>query len=84
MNNKAKVLSYLLAHGSVTTLEAIQKLHTTELRKWVSDLRAKGIPINDEWIEVLKADGSKARVKRYFLPHEVAELLRKHGDVVNV
>lgn len=77
MTDRIRVLVYMLEHGSITGIQAIHDLHTTELRKRVSELRQNGIPVKDEWLDVTRADGVKTRVKRYFLLYEVMEQYRR-------
>lgn len=79
MKDEIKILVYMFEHGGITVNEAKEHVHTTECRKCISNLRAKGIRVLDEWIPVTRADGVKTKIKRYFLPHEVMEQYRKDG-----
>lgn len=69
--SEQRVYKYLQAHKYITVNDAKEQLGTTELRKIVSDLRVKLIPlgytIDDVWIESFNRFGDKVRYKRYFL-----------------
>ena len=69
--SEQRVYKYLQTHKFITVNDAKEVLGTTELRKIVSDLRAKLIPlgytIDDVWTESFNRFGDKVRYKRYFL-----------------
>jgi len=62
-----KVLAYMINHGSITGTEAILRLHMTELRSRISELKNAGFPIEYKWEPHKNEDGTSGRHKRYFL-----------------
>ena len=63
---KQKILEYLMKPKTyLTTLDALKMFHTTELRKYIAELRSEGWPIKSEW---MYADDSDKRWKEYFIP----------------
>ena len=61
------VLAYIINNGSITGQDAIQHLHTTELRSRISEIRRAGFPIVSEYETAKRADGEAVRYKRYRL-----------------
>ena len=59
------LLEHLQSGRSITMLEAIRKYGVAHLPRRILDLKEAGHTITDEWIKVIKADGRKARVKKY-------------------
>lgn len=47
---KLRVLDYLESHGSITTMEAFQKLNVTRLAAQIFELERMGIPIDRETV----------------------------------
>lgn len=68
---RQKILSLLLSGEVLTTLTGNLLANTVDFRKAVSDLRRKGVKINDRW-DTNPNNGK--RFKRYFLD---AEYLKK-------
>lgn len=63
-----RILRYLATHRhGLTVVDAIAILGTTELRKAISNLRAKGHKIGDEWVSGVNRYGDEVKFKRYFL-----------------
>ncbi|MBO5970952.1 MAG: helix-turn-helix domain-containing protein [Clostridia bacterium] len=62
-----RVLAYLTRHGSITPLEAIDKLGVTRLGARVYDLKKRGHRIDSEMISVANRFGEVCRVKAYSL-----------------
>lgn len=58
------VLEALVDGDQLTTLTALQKFRTLELRKIISDLRAVGVPVGDRWAV---NPATRKRFKVYFL-----------------
>ena len=69
MTLERAVLNYMTDYGSITTLDGI-KIGTVDLRKIISELRGKGVPIGDRWEEGINRYGAKTRYKRYYLIKE--------------
>ena len=68
MTTSNRILNYLANNpGGLTVKECIDILHTTELRKCVSDLRRKGFDISSIYEYGLNSYGDRIRYKRYFL-----------------
>lgn len=65
-----KVLDFMKQEGSITVKTCEQKLGTTELRKFISNLRDRGYNIGDVLEEGLNRFGIPTRWKRYFLLQE--------------
>ncbi len=69
MNKKEEILQYMKEHGSISERDAYRDLHITSLRSRISELRAMGINIDDEYY-MDERNGS--RYKRYFLREETS------------
>lgn len=63
-SNKVKILNYLLTGKSLTRVEAIKHEFGMDLSTRISELRADGVKIGDEYI-----DGKKLQ-KRYFMTQD--------------
>lgn len=61
------ILDYIKKHKSITPFEAYDKLGCTKLATRISELRAKGIKIQDVWKEDFNRYGNKVRYKKYFI-----------------
>lgn len=62
-----RILDYLAEHGSITPIEALNKLGVFRLASRISDLRRKGYDFDAEMVTVENMWGEKCRVKRYSL-----------------
>ena len=62
-----RILDYLAEHGSITQIEALNKLGVLRLASRISDLRRKGYDFDSVMITVRNQWGEKCRVKRYSL-----------------
>ena len=60
------VIDFIKDNGSITTLQAFG-IGVARLASRVFDLRAKGVPIKSELVEVENRKGEKCRVARYWL-----------------
>jgi len=65
-----RIIEYLDSYGSITQLEALNKLGIMRLASRISDLRRKGYQIDSEMDIVTNRYGEKCRVKRYSLRKE--------------
>ena len=63
-SNKVKILNYLLTGKSLTRVEAIKHEFGMDLSTRISELRADGVKIGDEYI-----DGKKLQ-KRYYMTQD--------------
>lgn len=70
LTQNQRLLDYLDIHGSVTQIEALNKLGIMRLASRVSDLRKKGYQIDGKMDIVTNRYGEKCRVKRYSLGRE--------------
>lgn len=66
MAQKDRILKYMEVHGSITQREAIY-LGCYRLSARMFDMRAEGIPIITDMIEVKSTDGTTARIASYRL-----------------
>ena len=51
LNNRNKIRALMLTGVRVTTMSILFTIGTSELRKYLSDLRKEGLIIRDKWIE---------------------------------
>lgn len=70
LTQNQRLLDYLASHGSVTQIEALNKLGIMRLASRVSDLRKKGYQIDSKMDMVTNRYGEKCRIKRYSLRKE--------------
>ena len=61
-----RVFDYIVENGSITSLEAIQKLGETRISARIFELKDKGVPIASEYIKVTNRFGESRNVKKYF------------------
>lgn len=61
-----QVLDYLMAYGSITTLEAYERLGITRLSGRIYDLRKEGHDIKGDPVEVETRSGGTTTVTRYY------------------
>lgn len=61
------ILDYIKKHKSITPFDAYERLGCTKLATRISELRAKGIKIQDVWQESYNRFGDKVRYKKYFI-----------------
>lgn len=66
---EAKIKAKLEAGKQLTVLGIFNELRTFELRKFLSNLRAKGIPVKDKW-ETNELTGKRFKV--YWLDRTAA------------
>ena len=62
-----RILNHLAENGSITQIEALNKLGVLRLASRISDLRRKGYDFDSEMVTVRNQWGEKCRVKRYSL-----------------
>ena len=70
MTQNEMILAYLKEHGSITQLSALRDLGVMRLASRISDLRKKGIKIEDRAEVVKTRYGGETRIKRYRLAEE--------------
>lgn len=61
-----EIIDFLRKYGSITTMQAFS-IGIARLASRVYDLRAKGVPIKSELVEVVNHKGEKCHVSRYWL-----------------
>lgn len=67
-NTQMKRLLKLFKTNPTLTVQSInEKLPLNSPRKVISDLRAKGVPIKDRYIENVNADGIWTHFKEYWI-----------------
>ena len=64
---QSRVMKYLQDFGSITTLQAFVDLGESRLSARIWELKAHGIKIDSEMIEVENRFHEKRHVKRYFI-----------------
>ncbi len=71
MNTKptqaARILDYMEKHNGITQFEAIRDLGVMRLASRISELRKRGVPIEDKIVTVKNRFEEECRVKRYSL-----------------
>ena len=67
MNDKDKVLSYLMANQSITALQALNSCGTMRLSARIWDLRRDGHRIDTEMVYGKSEDGTQYRYATYRL-----------------
>ena len=72
MSQEREIILYIKEHGSITTLQAFG-LGCTRLSARVFDIRARGIDIRREMVDVQNRRGETCRVARYFIPGGVPD-----------
>lgn len=72
MSQATEVIEYIRYNGSITTMDAFG-MGITRLASRVHELRAVGIPVEKEMIEVLNRKGETCRVARYTITGGVPE-----------
>ena len=65
-----RIIEYMRKHGSITTLEAMDRLGVARLASRICDMKRMGIPIHSTMVETVNRYGEKCRVKRYRLLDE--------------
>lgn len=65
-----RVMQYLTNYGTITSAEAFIDLGIMDLPKRISELRQRGVKIDDETIKVTNRFGENCHVKRYSLANE--------------
>mgnify|MGYP003331757744 CR=1 FL=1 len=68
-NQQEEVLLYLKKHGSITALEAMQKLFVIDLAGVIRDLKKK-INIESVWVYKKNIYGRPIQYKRYYIEPE--------------
>lgn len=67
MNQHSLILRYLKKHKKITPYQAFEELGITKLSTRISEMRAKGIKVQDVWCEDYNRFGERVRYKKYFL-----------------
>ena len=60
-----RVLGYIREHGSITQIEALNKLGVMRLASRISDLRRQGFKISSKMVTVKNRWGEDCHVKQY-------------------
>ena len=61
------LLEHLKTGRAITMLEALKLFGASHTPRRILDLKQQGNEIESVWIDVMKAGGREARVKKYFL-----------------
>lgn len=65
-----RILAYMDKHGSITQMEAMNKIGVMRLASRISDLRRLGYPIESQTVVVKNRYREKCRIKRYSMKGE--------------
>jgi len=68
-SQQTAILDHLRKGGTLTSLTAVTLIGTIKLTTRISELRAKGFPIADKWVE----GRNGKRWKQYFITSEKKE-----------
>lgn len=67
MTQAERIREYMHDFGSITPMDAFRDLGITKLATRISEMRAAGIDVSSEWMEVENRFGEKVKFKRYYL-----------------
>lgn len=73
MSHATDVIEYIRDHGSITTKQAMEDLGCYRLSARIYDIRAVGINVQKDMVEVMNRKGETCRVARYTIPGGVPE-----------
>lgn len=73
LSQNQRVIEYMQEKGSITQMEALNKLGVMRLASRISDLRRNGYKITGSMETVKNRYGEKCRVKRYSLIEDNGE-----------
>lgn len=76
MTQKEQIVAHFLEGKSITSGEAF-KMGIGRLASRINDIKESGIPVRDQFIKVLKANGDTAVVKEYWLAPETILALKE-------
>lgn len=76
MSQTNEVIQFIRDNGSITTMDAFG-LGITRLASRVHEIRAFGIPVEKQMVEVQNRKGETCRVARYTIPPKVVF----HGEL---
>lgn len=62
-----RVLDFMMEHGGITQMEALNEIGVMRLASRISDLKKKGYPIKSEVLTLKNRYGEPCYVKRYSL-----------------
>lgn len=67
INQHTRIMNYLQDHGTITPMEAFEKLYITKLSTRIGEMIQNGAPIGKAMQVEKKPDGTKVRYMKYFL-----------------
>lgn len=62
-----RVFDFMTENKSITSIQACTELGETRLSARIFELKAKGINISYEWVDVTNRYNEKRRIKKYFI-----------------
>jgi hypothetical protein len=65
-----RVIEYLKTHESISAYQAVRYLSIGSPRKIFSDMRKKGINLQDKWVNGVNKYGEKWRAKQYWIEED--------------
>ena len=72
MSQTQEILDYIRDNGSITTKQATEEIGCYRLPARIYEIRAFGIEVQKEMVEVLNRKGETCRVARYSIPNPSA------------
>lgn len=76
MTQKEQIIAHFLEGKSITSGEAFS-MGIGRLASRINDIKEGGIPVRDQFVKVLKANGDTAVVKEYWLAPETILALKE-------
>ena len=70
---KNRIINYIREYGSISSLEAYEKLGVTQLGARINQLMKDGYKFKTEWETGKNRYGEKVNFKRYYLTDIIAE-----------
>lgn len=62
-----RVYDFMLEHNGITTYQANKELGETRLSARIFEIKAAGVKVGDEWLNVKNRYKEPRRVKKYFI-----------------
>lgn len=62
-----RVYDFMLEHNGITTYQANKELGETRLSARIFEIKAAGVKVEDEWLNVKNRYKEPRRVKKYFV-----------------
>ena len=70
---EVEIIEHIRDNGSITTKQAMEHLGCYRLSARIYEIKAVGIPVEKDMVEVQNRNGETCRVARYTIPGGVPE-----------